>query len=214
MAPYRRPTSLRELTGQVVRPVVRLQTYKNLLYLVLSFPLGFVYAMILGFSLIFGIFLSPVLVGLFVLLVCLVFVRLLSGFERWLSNRLLAVTVTAPPNETTGEETGGTIRAYLEAHSTWRGFGYLSVKLWFGIVGVVILVGFSTAYSMVTAVVSRPQHINLGEVNGEPVVWTVETMPEATVAGVIGIAIAVVLLHLSNLFGYVAGRVCLSLLGD
>lgn len=211
---YQRPTTLKELIGESFKPIARLQTYKNVLYLVLSFPLGFLYSVILGFSLIFGIGLSLFLIGLVILTILIMIVRLFSSFERWLSNRLLAVDITTPEEELTGNGMIETVRSYLDASSTWRGLGFLSLKFWFGIVGIVLLFGFSTAYSMMVALVSRPQHINFGEVNGEPMVWSVETMPEAGAAGVIGIVLAVVLLHLSNLFGYVAGRVSSSLLGE
>lgn len=54
--------------------------------------------------------------------------------------------------------------------------------------------------------------MEFGEVNDEPVVWPIETLPEPGVAVVLGIVLAVVLLHLANLFGYVAGRMSLALL--
>ncbi len=213
MLRHRRPTTLRELLEETFGPILRVQTYKNVLYLILAFPLGFIYGTALGFGLFFGIGLSVVLVGLGILLVCVLVVRLLSGFERWLSNRLLGVELATPEAGATGDGVGGTVRASLEANSTWRGLGFLSLKFWFGIVGLLLLFGFSTAYSMITAPIGRPRRIEFGELNGEPVVWTVETVPEAAAAGLIGVVIAVVLLHLSNLFGYVARRVSISLLG-
>ena len=211
--PARSP-SIQSLLGESVKPLVRLQTYKNICYLVLSFPLGFMYGMFLGFGLIFGIGLSLIVIGLGILAVVVVLIRALTGFERWLSNRLLAVTVAEPAEDLSGEGSFGSLRSMIEADSTWRGLGFLTLKLWFGIIGIVLLFGFSTAYSMLMAVVERPRSVNFGEVNGEPVIWTIETVPEAAIAGVIGVVITFVLLHLSNLFGYVAGRVSVSLLGD
>lgn len=202
------------LVVAIVRPILRLQTYKNLLYLVLSFPLGLFYGAFLGFGLIFGIVLSVVGVGVLILTVVVLLVHPLSGFERWLSNRLLAVDLNEFDEDLPQTPFRESVSAHLAADSTWRGLGFLTLKLWFGIVGLVLLFGFTTAYSLITSLQSRPRAIEFGEVNGEPVIWTVETAPEAAAAAAGGVAVVVFLLHLTSLFGYVAGRVSASLLGE
>lgn len=211
---------IRELSGgrHVVRdllvPVLDLQTYKNLAYFVVAFPLGIVYSFVLGFGFLFGIGFSVVLVGIGVLVGLLFVVRALAGFERWLANGLLGVGVEAPDGRVEGGQEGlrSTISAYLAAESTWRGLGFLVLKLWTGIVGVFLLVAFDTVVSMLAAVVSLPQVIKFGEVNGNPVTWTVETPPEAVLAAALGLLVGLILVHLTNGFAYAARRMARSLL--
>ena len=69
--------------------VARGQTYKNLLYLFLAFPLGMLYFIFLTTGFALGVGLSMVVIGLGILLVMLVGVRALGAFERKLANRLL-----------------------------------------------------------------------------------------------------------------------------
>ena len=161
--------------------------------------------MILGLGLFLGIGLSVILLGLLILAFLLVFVRTGVAFERWLAEKLLGITVEAP-------EDAETVRDFLDAPSTWRGFGFLSLKFWLGIVGIILIFGVSTAWSMVSSLIDRPTCVDLGEVNGEPVVWTVETLPEAVVATTLGLMIVIVLVHLANLFCYIAGRMAVALL--
>ena len=141
-------------------------------------------------------------------------IRVLSGFERWLSNRLHPVSIDDPDDQFAENDLRALIRGYLEVRSTWRGLGFLTLKFWFGIVGLVLAFGFATTYLMLRASVNPPRDVHFGELNGEPVIWTVDTLPEAVLAGGVGVAIAAVLVHLTNLFGYVSGHVSIALLSE
>lgn len=198
--------------ADVFSPLVKLQTYKNLVYLILAFPLGLMYSMMLGLGFIFGVGLSVIALGVVILLSLVPVVRVLTAFERWLTSGLLGITVNESEDITSGDGLRVTVRAYLDATSTWRGLGFLTLKFWLGIIGLILLMAFATAFSMISAVVRLPHDIEFGEVNGEPVVWTVETFPEAALAAVIGSIIAVFLVHLTNGFAYVARRMANSLL--
>ncbi len=206
------PLQLSSPLSSLFRPIVRLRTYKRALYLLLSVPIGLLYATILGFSLTLGLVLSVVLVGLLVLAVVVLVVRAVPGPERWLAERLLDVDLN-PPASTL--DTGGfwqTMRAYVQAPSTWRALGFMTLRTWFAIVGVMLLYGLSVAYSLLMSVINRPQQTEFGELNGEPVTWTVESVPEAGLAAILFLAVLFVMVHLLNLFGYVAGRVAEALL--
>ena len=208
----RQSTPSSALLYGIFGPIFRLQSYKHVIYLVLAFPIGFFYGMVLGFSLFLGIGLSVLLVGLLILVVCIFLIRLFTGFERWLSNTLLAVDLEAPEESFEGDGALALVRGYVDAPSTWKGLGFLTLKFWLGIVGVILVFGFSTAFSMLRSLVDRPTGVDLGEANGEPVVWTIETIPEAAIAGVLGAVLALILLHVANLFGYVSGKMAQALL--
>ena len=75
--------------GAVFGVFIRPQTYLNLVYLILSFPLGIAYFVfvVVGLSLGFGLILT--LFGAPLLILTIVASWLLSSFERELANRLL-----------------------------------------------------------------------------------------------------------------------------
>ena len=191
------------------------QTYKNLLYIALALPLGFVYSAYVSFGFVFGFVLSVVLVGFAILVGTVLGARLIAAFERWLANVLLDVKIE-PLDDVDASNRGlwSTVCAYLHAASTWRSLGFLSLKFWFIFVAIVLVLLLSAVVSLLLAPLRYPTDIEFGTVNEEPVVWTVETLPEAGVALLVGIVLATVLLALSNGFAYVAGRMAVALLGE
>ena len=197
-----------------VSPVFAKRTYKRLVYLILALPLTMFYWMLFSFGMVFGAVLSIVLVGVAILLLMVLVVRLLTALERRLAGALLDVRLPQTNDVDFGDGIGGQFRGYLDAPSTWRGFGFLSLKSFLGIVGGVLVYGLAQGLLLVSAVVSRPTEIGFGEVNGEPVIWTVETVPEAILATGAGLCLIVLTLHLTNGFGYVAERMATALLGS
>ncbi len=190
------------------------QTYKNLGYLLLALPFGFVYGTVLGFGLVAGIFLMFVGVGIVILLVTLGGVRLLARFERWLANVLLTVDLTAPDDRPRQEGLPATVVSALDAPSTWRGLGFLSIKFWFSIIALMFLIALATTIELLTAPLRYPTTVEFVTVNDEPITWTIETAPEAFVALPIGGVLLGGLLLLSNGIAYVAERAAAALLGD
>lgn len=202
----------RVLVEGSLRAVLRKRTYKNLLYLVVSFPLALVYGTFVGFGFVLGILLSVVVVGFAVLAVTVAGVHHIAGFERQLANALLALDLQQPDDRTTGEGPWATVRGYIDAPSTWRGLGYVSVKFWLGLVGVLLFFFLVSALQLATAPLRYPTRMEFGTVNGQPVTWTVDTFPEALLAVPVGLGLVLVVLNLSNGFAYVAERVAVALL--
>lgn len=203
---------LRAVGRATFGPVIQIRTYTRPLYLVLAFPLGVIYGMTLGFGTVFGLALSVVLIGLLVLFVMLVSIRILTAFERWLADRLLDVDLEET-DEARPEGLRETIEHFVSSPRTWRGLGFLSLKFWLGIIGLLLLIGYAQALSLMRGLLGRPYTVDFGEVNGEPVTWTIETTPETVLAIIVGTTLFVVLGHLTALFGYVSERMVSSLLG-
>ncbi|PSP17708.1 histidine kinase [Halobacteriales archaeon QH_10_67_13] len=197
------------LVGVVARP----QTYKNLAYLLVTLPLAIVYASVLTVGFAFGLILSIVLVGLAVLLGIVIAARGLAGIERWLANALLSVELRTPDDVSAGDGPIESARRYLEAPSTWRGLGFLSVKFYVGIVGIILVVFLAETVQLLFAPLQYPARIEFGEVNDEPVAWTIQSLPESLLAAVVGLVGAIVVLHLINGFAYVVCRIAEALLG-
>lgn len=212
--------SLRPLaTLPVVGVVADARTYRRLLYLLIALPLWGVYSGIASFALVFGLVFSVVFVGIGVLIAVAVGSRPVAALERWLANRLLDTELVAPddlPAAASDDSAGAveTVRAYLSAPSTWRGLGFLSLKFWAALLALAPLAVLASALSLVTAPVRYPYAEQFGEVNGEPVVWTIDTAPEAALGAGIGVVGLLVGLHLANLIAGGARLMAVALLGD
>ncbi len=202
----------RPTLGSLVGSLRSKQSYSHLAYLLLAIPLGFAYWFVMGFGLIFGLLTAVVGVGLIVLFITIVVVRLLGDLERWLANALLTVDLESPDDRPEPDGTWTAFASYLAAPSTWRAFGFVQLKFLLMIVGFILLFVGWTALDLLTTPLRYPTTLEFGEVNGEPVTWTVDTLPEAAVAVPLGLALALVVFLLANGFGYVAARMAEALL--
>lgn len=190
------------------------QTYKNLLYLFLAFPLGMLYFVFLTTGFALGVGLSMVVIGLGILLVMLVGVRALGAFERKLANGLLGTEIR-PPADIEPEEDGLVAigKAYVSASSTWRQFGFLFLKFFTGILSFVLLTVFiGVAVDLVLAPVFPEGALGV-QINNWTVAESVETTAEQALAVLAGVVIGFVGLHLLNAFARVNASIASSLLG-
>ncbi len=125
----------------------RAQTYRNLLYLGLAFPIAWVYFVVLG-SLFAGLIDGSGIVGLAVVLALLLGgVWALSSFERWLARGLLGVDFTPTGPSSPRDATIWTrLQAYLRNPVTWKSLLYLTVRVPFGILmlGLGMVLGWIT----------------------------------------------------------------------
>jgi|GEM_PF-1005295 len=193
----------------VVGVLVDGRTYVHLLYLLIAIPLGAVYSSLFSFGFAFGIAFSVVLVGLVILLATLVAARLAAGVERWLANRLLGTDLTRyddladdPPGALAG------VRKYVEAASTWRAVGFISLKFFVTVFAIIPLFALANGLSLLSAPIRYPYVATFGESNGEPITWAIGTLPESLLAvsvGLVGVLVALLsLLSAPIRYPYVA----------
>lgn len=226
----RSPATLPDPVRRFVGVLASAQTYRNLVYLALTFPLGVFYFVLLvtgfsiGYSLLFALVGVPILVGLFLLSD-----RLLV-FERWLAVELLGteVPVDRPDDH---DDVWDYVRTPLGDLGTWVGLGYLVSKFALGVVtfvlltllgtiaGALILAPLSIYHDSATIEFSVPEPIHVTfsyavqqwggvEVISYPVVitsWEVTTLPEALVLSVLGVVLLLVSLHLCNVLAKLQG---------
>src|SRR2546430_1549484 len=121
------PTNLLRLAQQK-------QTYTNILYLLLAFPLGLVYfvLIVLGFSL--GIGLLVLIIGIPLILLFLIVWWQFAIFERsitiaWLHVAIPPMSVTPEAKRTWLEH----VQARLTNAMTWKVLAYLLLKFPFGV---------------------------------------------------------------------------------
>ena len=207
--------SLRPLAAlPVVGVIADGRTYRHLLYLFVSLLLWGVYSTLVPLVVLLGAVLSVVLVGVAVLIGVVIGSRLLASFERWLANRLLGTDLVAPddvPSGATGAVDG--VRGYLAAPSTWRGLGFVSLKIWVALLAFFPLFVLASALPLVAAPARYPYEAEFGEMNGEPVTWAIDAAPEAALAAGLGVVGVLVGLHLTNLIAGGARLMAVALLG-
>ena len=183
--------SIQKLFGVFANP----QTYLNLIYLFLTFPLGLAYFILLvtGVSLGFGLLI--IWIGLLILAALLAISWACVHFERLLAIHLLKVNL--PQQEirsVPGETIFHRIRRYLTNPVTWKGLAYLLLKFPLGTISFVVAV---TLLSISIALVFTPLVYPFWPVN--IVFIRINSLPLALVAMVIGIFATPLSLHLLNL---------------
>ncbi|WP_128476293.1 sensor domain-containing protein [Halorussus pelagicus] len=203
----------------------RLQTYRNLLYLVLSFPLGLAYFTFLSVGIPFGVGLAFTVVGIPVLLAVLAISTGLANVEREIATLLLGVEVESPGWVVT--ESGSVVersKRLVTDLGTWKALVYLGSKLVIGLVAFVsVLVLLVTAVNMLTVPLVYDQPgVYVGIVTDAPIrlhpslyvvwrnllvgidtvvsigSWQIQTLPAALGVAGLGVLLGVASLHLLN----------------
>jgi hypothetical protein len=198
--------------GDILGVVIEPQTYKNLLYLIVAFPLGLAYYVTLTVGLSLGIGLAVLLVGFPILFGTLLGVRAIASFERKVANALLGTQIRRPSDVPDGDGLIETATGHLQAASTWKGLGFVLVKFWFGIISFVLVVSLlGTALELLLTPVA-PGLLEI-QVGGIEIESLVETPTEMVIGVLVGIVMTIASLHVLNGLASVTERVAVSLLG-
>ena len=151
------------------------QSYRNIAYLLLAFPAGLMYFIILITGISVGASLAVVGVGLFILWGIFGLSGLLANLERWLSNQLLQTNLY-------GEE--GRLFE-LRNRDNWRAFAYLALKFPLGLLTFIFAVFIVSA---VMGLITMP----LAYTAETPLLFAreIDTLWEALVSSAIGLVLA------------------------
>lgn len=215
---------------RIVGAPFRAQTYRNLLYLALAFPLGLGYFVGLTTGAALGVGLLITLVGLPILLVTLSATTLVASLEAWLATHLVGVEASVPAvlRESTldeglvlpGDGFLDAVRHLVAAPSTWTSVLLVLSKFAFGIASFVALVtsGAVTATLVAAPLVYDSANVNFGLMRESTMgtysvgPWIIDTLPEALVVAVGGLAFALLALNVLNLLAQVQARYTAALL--
>lgn len=139
------------IVGRVLRTPFRRQTYRNLLYLALMFPLGAGYFALLTVGFSTGVSLVAVLVGVPILLGLFAAAVELARFERFLVRSLLDVDVGTPVGRADGP-LWRRLCGLATALRTWKALAYLLSEFVYGSVAFGFLAsGIATSASLLLA---------------------------------------------------------------
>jgi hypothetical protein len=186
------------------------KSYLNILYLLISFPLGLMYFIFIvtGISLGLGLFITwfgvPILVG-----VMYGWIRL-ANLERKISSALLGVKIPyVKSNQIKKKSFWEKLKKRIGDSNTWKDFVYLMIKFPLGIISFVILVTFiSVSLSLIgTPFVYYLHQIGVigGTICSESYLCGLINYPTAIFTGLIGILMVFVSLAVFNSLAFVSG---------
>lgn len=213
------------LMSNVFNVVKRPQTYVNVFYLLLSFPLGIAYFVFLVTGLSVGFGLVVIWVGVPILALVLAGSWALSRFEQESTSRMLHVDIPPIPLRKSAEpiEAGDSLsgverifigtwrqfKAQLSDRLTWTGMLYLLIKFPIGVASFVIVV---TLVSVTAALLGAPFFYGIGD-GTDFGFWEIDELWEALVLMLAGVPTLFASLHIMNGAAYVSGQVARVMLG-
>ncbi len=191
------------------------QTYLNLLYLLLAFPLGIFYFVLLvtGFSL--GLGLLILWIGAFILAGMFVAWWACAVFERQLAIWLLREEI--PPmtrRSPTGQSAWEQVKAHLSNPVTWKSLLYLLAKFPLGIFTFVVLVTLLALAMVLIAAPAAYPFFPLQITFWGNAAWIADTLWESILAFFVGVALLFPTLHILNALAWVSGRFARLMLGN
>ena len=139
--------------------IIKKQTYKNMLYLLMSFPLGIFYFVFLVTGISLGIGLAIIWAGVFILSGVMFAANWLSVFERRLVISMLGKEIQELERK---ELTGGLFKKIFSSIAdgkTWKRILYLFIKFPFGILNFVLVI---TLVSTSIALIGTPFYLQIG----------------------------------------------------
>lgn len=207
------PSSPRGVLRRVLAAPFSDQTYKNLLYLLVAFPLGIAYftGLVAGGALGIGLLITGV--GLPILILTISGATVAAGIEAWLARELVGVDASVPSVLREGSVRDGlafpgdgfadALKHLLTAPSTWTSVVLLLSKFVFGVVSfVAVVVSAATTGALLAApFVYDDPDIVFGLVGTPPSgqyrigAWVVSTLPEAMIVAGIGVILALLALN-------------------
>ncbi len=210
-------SALAKFFGVVARP----QTYLNILYLLLAFPLGIFYFVFLVTGLSAGFPLIIVWIGLLVLALVFAAWYAFIVFERQTAIWMLHEDI--PPvsrQDLTGKTLWQKFTATLSNPVTWKGLAYLFAKFPLGILSFVVVV---TLLSVSVSLLAMPFYypyvhadfnLTLNGVYYFNPTLLVNTLPKALIVCLIGVFVTIISLHVFNGLAWVYGKFARIMLGN
>lgn len=193
--------------------ITKPQTWRNVGYLLLTFPLGIFYFVFLvtGLSVGFGLFITllgaPILVGV------LAAAYGMGEFERTTTNLLL--DQDTPPARRL-EIPGGLwpkVKALVGSSETWKRVWYLFTEFFFGIFSFVLVTVTASIFALVITPFFYERTWFLDGREWMDEVWVIDSLGEAIIVAVLAVLVGFVLLHVINGVAKVWGEFAKAMLG-
>lgn len=182
------------------------QTWLNVAYLFLSFPLGLIYfvLLIIGISLGFGLLIT--VIGIFILMAVLIMVHWLARFEAAFTSTMLGFHIS--PERCQPESRGfwNRFREILRSPLTWKGLFFLFLRFPLGIFSFSLTIGLLSASFGLISVPFLYRYPWFEMDWPGNYFWVIDTVPETLIIALIGIILLFTSLYILNLLAYVYGK--------
>lgn len=188
--------------------VIEAQTWRNLLYLLLSFPLGLIYFVTVVVFLSVGTGLIVIIVGIPILILTFALIRAYMSAERVLLRNLLGAVVPEPAPVRRPPGLIDRMMSYLADSHLWKGLVYLMVHFVYGVASfamVVALIPASLALLLTPLTYTLiPMYIFVDQ--------RIDSFDQAVLCCSAGAILGLLSLHLLNLWAALWKRVGAALL--
>ncbi len=187
--------------------------FSNLIYLLLSLPIGILYFVILvtGFSL--GAGLAITLIGIPILMAMIFVTYILGDLDRKMTSLMLGVSIAKPEARPSNNDSARSILvAQLKSLQFWKELGYLLLKMPLGVISftiAVVLVTLSLAFIAAPFIITYVPNAQMQLWNG----FEINTMQRAIVTSVAGLIIGGVSVVLINGYTSMMGNISVWALG-
>jgi len=195
------------LASTVFGVVTKPQTWRNVLYLALAFPLGLTWFICLTVGIALGAGLAVIGVGLLILVATMIAWRMMASLERLLARRLLGVAITEPFMGRTGtpwERLRDTVRDPV----TWKSLVFVVARFPLGIVALVFLAaaGGTTVVLLFAPLITTTTPVTVFG-------WRMDDPLAALAAVPVGVVAGIATLHAANGLCWLQGLLARVMLG-
>ncbi len=199
-------------TSDLFTSIWKTQTWLNVAYLLISFPLGLIYFVLLitGISLGFGLLIT--VFGLFILMGVLMMVHGFAIFEAKFTSAMLGFHISPEPRNREAKGFWKRFREILRSSLTWKGLVFLFLRFPLGIFSFSLtisllatslgLIAFPILFQYPWFEMDWPNHF----------FWVIDTVPETLVVALIGIILLYISLYILNLLAWIYGKMAQTLL--
>ncbi|MBL8090929.1 MAG: sensor domain-containing protein [Anaerolineales bacterium] len=187
--------------------------FPNLIYLLLSLPLGVLYFVILitGFSLGAGLVIT--LVGIPILVAMIFVTYILGDLDRTVTSKLLGVKIGKPEARPSNNDSAKSILvAQLKSLQFWKELVYLLLKMPLGVIAftiAVVFVSVSLAFILAPFILTYIPDAQMMLWNG----FEIDTMQRAIMTSVLGVILSIVSIVFINGFANLMGSISVWVLG-
>jgi hypothetical protein len=197
-----------------LRAPLEARSYTNFVFLALAFPLGLAYFLFLSVGLSLGLGLMVIWIGFPLLALVFAVSWGLTALERQLAIHLLGAQVPPMGPLRQGSPARGFWRSVIDFLSnpvTWKGMGYLLLKLPLGIITFVVTV-FLCALSGALLIAPFTYPVGVLELDGR--VWDLDNPFAAVLCAALGLVLAFLSVHVMNGLAWVWRTLASAMLGS
>ncbi len=185
----------------------------NLIYLLLSLPIGILYFVVLitGFSLGAGLLIT--LVGIPILVAMIFVTYILGDLDRKMTSLLLGVNIAKPEARPSNDDSARSILvAQVKSLQFWKELGYLLLKMPLGVISftiAIVLVALSLGFIAAPFILTYAPQAQMMLWNG----FEIDTMQRAVITAVVGLGLGAISVVLINGYAKFMGAISVRALG-